>query len=388
MNVILAAFFGVLALSIGLYSLSIRQGASAWWTLAGLIALLVVVATLAGHSWTGVILLNVAELLAVALVWLRGTPEAASAARKYLWCIVPAIACTLLGLAIVGSGAELPSPALQKLAVGLLVVGFALKLGLVPFYFWLPDVAAHASTMSAAVVIALVDIATFAELAELRLTAPWIFDQFAALWMVVAILSLVGGAVLALAQRELKRMLAFSSIHDLGLLLLGVVAGGVGLPGAWIGALNHALCKVILFGAVGVAEQQIGRAVTLDTRGLAARAPLAAAAFVIAAFGLMGVPPGFGFAGYWRLYAAGAQFGGPLLLTILISVAALDLLCYARAIHRTWFGATEAALDLPRPAYLAGGVLVSLALTEVLLGLWPNVLTGFISTNGQVALAR
>jgi formate hydrogenlyase subunit 3/multisubunit Na+/H+ antiporter MnhD subunit len=242
--------------------------------------------------------------------------------------------------------------------------------------------------MSAVVVISLIDIATFAELAGLREVAPWIFSDYGAVWAAMAVLSLVAGALLALAQREIKRMLAFSSIHDLGLLLLGVIAGGPGLAGAWIGALNHALCKVVLFGAVGVAEQRIGRTVTLDTRGLATGAPLAAAAFVVGAFGMIGVPPGFGFTGYWRLYAAGAQYGGPLLLSVLIAVAAIDLLCYARAIHRTWFGAADVALDSGRPAHLAGGVLVSLAVAEVLLGLWPNLLTGFISTLSQVALVR
>ncbi|HTO46086.1 MAG TPA: proton-conducting transporter membrane subunit [Burkholderiales bacterium] len=378
-ELILPGCFAALALAIGLYSISVRQGAAAWWLLAGGIALAVVTASLLGHSWTSTILLDVAELAAVALVRLRGTPEAARAARLYLYSIVPAIACTLAGLAIVGTGGEAPWPILQKLAVCLLVVGFALKLGLVPFYFWLPEVAAKAAPMTAALVISLVDIATFSELAGLREIAPWIFERYAPVWTAIALISMAGGALLALAQSELKRMLAFSSVTDLGLLLLGVVAGGVGLTGAWVGALNHALSKVLLFGAVGIAAQRIGRPVTLDTRGLAKAMPLASAAFVIGAFGLIGVPPGFGFAGYWRLYTAAAQYGGPPLIACLVAVAALDLLCYARAIHRTWYGSAPVTLVSQQPAYLAGGVLTCLAVGEVLLGLWPDVLTGLAS---------
>ena len=380
MELILPGCFAALVLAIGLYSISVRQGAAAWWLFAGAIALLVVAASLFGHSWTATILLDIAELAAVALVRLRGTPEAARAARLYLYSIVPAIACTLAGLAIVGMHGEAPSAFPQKVAVCLLVVGFGLKLGLIPFYFWLPEVAASAAPMSAALVIALVDIATFSELAHLREIAPWVFERYAPVWTAIALLSLAGGALLALAQSELKRMLAFSSVGDLGLLLLGVVAGGGGLAGAWVGALNHALSKVLLFGAVGIAEQRLGRAVTLETRGLAKVMPLASAAFVIGAFGFLGVPPGFGFAGYWRLYGAAAQYGGPLLVACLVAVAALDLLCYARAIHRTWYGSAPVTLVSQQPAYLAGGVLTCLAVVEVLLGLWPNVLTGLAST--------
>jgi len=259
--------------------------------------------------------------------------------------------------------------------VCLLLLGFALKLGLIPFYLWLPAVAAAAAPMTTALIVSIVDIATFAELAELRRAAPWVFNDHAAIWMAIALLSMVGGALLALAQGELKRMLAFSTIADLGLLLTGLVAGGpVGLAGAQIGALNHALSKVILFGAVGLAERQIGQTVTLDTRGLAARLPLAGAAFVTGALGFIGVPPGFGFVGYWRLYVSGAQYGGPALIAALFLVAALDLLCYARAIHRVWLGPAQVAVS-GTPAPLAQATLTVLAVGAVLLGLYPGVFT-------------
>jgi len=85
------------------------------------------------------------------------------------------------------------------------------------------------------------------------------------------------GALLALAQSNLKRMLAFSTIDDMGYLLLGVVIGStLGISGALIGALSHALFKLILFGAVGIAESALGRSVTLDMRGLAAKFPVRA----------------------------------------------------------------------------------------------------------------
>ena len=386
MDLILAAFFAVLALGIGLYAVSVPQR-RVWWALAAAIVVLVIGSKLIGASRTGSIFLDLAELAAVALVWSHGTPEAAAAGRKYLYSIVPAIACTLIAGALIGTAAEAPGPAVQKLVVCLLIVGFALKLGLIPFYFWLPAVASAAAPMTTVLIVSIVDIATFGELAALREASPWIFGEYAPVWMVVALLSMFGGALLALAQTELKRMLAFSTIDDLGFLLLGLIVGGpAGIAGAWIGALNHALSKVILFGAVGFAERQIGRTVTLDTSGLAARVPLAGAAFIIGALVFIGVPPGFGFVGYWRIYIAATQFGGPALIAALMMVAALDLLCYARAIHRTWLGPAQIPVT-GAPAYLAPGVLTVLAVMAVLLGCYPSILTR-AAASGLLAMAQ
>ena len=375
MDLIVVGFFAALGLAIGLYAVSIPQNRATWWQLAAPIFVLVIAGKLVGDSWASTVLLDLAELAAVALVWSQGTPEAVAAGRRYLYSIVPAIACTLIAGALIGTGSAAPGPVLQKIVVSLVLVGFALKLGLIPFYFWLPAVASAAAPMTTALIVSIVDIATFGELAALREASPWIFSQYAPVWMAIALLSMFGGALLALAQTELKRMLAFSTINDMGFLLLGLTIGGpAGLAGASLGALNHALSKVILFGAVGYAERQIGRTVTLDTSGLAARLPLAGAAFIVGALVFIGVPPGFGFVGYWRIYTAATQFGGPALITALLVVAALDLLCYARAIHRTWLGPAQIRVT-GDPVYLAPGVLAFLAVIAVLLGCYPSILT-------------
>src|SRR5271165_3717963 len=387
MDLVVIGFFAALALGIGLYAVSVPQNRAIWWQLAAPIFVLVIAGRLIGDSRASTVLLDLAELAAVALVWSQGTPEAVAAGRKYLYSIVPAIACTLLAGTLIGTNAAASGPALQKIVVCLVIVGFALKLGLIPFYFWLPAVASAAAPMTTALIVSIVDIATFGELAKLREVSPWIFSQYTPVWMVVALLSMFGAALLALAQTELKRMLAFSTINDMGFLLLGLIIGGpAGFAGASLGALNHALSKVILFGAVGFAERQIGRTVTLDTSGLAARLPLAGAAFIIGALVFIGVPPGFGFVAYWRIYIAATQFGGPTLITALLVVAALDLLCYARAIHRTWLGPAQVPVT-GAPAYLAPGVLACLAVMAVLLGCYPSILTG-AAASGLLAMAQ
>jgi multicomponent Na+:H+ antiporter subunit D len=375
-DLIFVGFFAVLALGIGLYAVSVPQGGPVWWGLATAIVVLVIAGELTGNSLVRTILLDFAELAGVALVWSQATAQAAVAARVYLYSILPAIACSLIAFALMAAGGgNRPGPALESLVVCLVIVGFALKLGLIPFYFWVPAVAAAAAPMTTALIVSVVDIATFAELAAMRQISPWIFTEHASVWMVVALVSMFGGALLALAQTELKRMLAFSTIADLGFLLVGLIAGGsLGVSGAGIGALSHALSKVILFGAVGLAEARIGRTVTLDTSGLCARLPMAGAAFIVGALSFIGVPPGFGFGGYWRIYIAASQFGGGAMIAALLAAAALDLLCYARAIHRTWLGPAQIPLT-GAPTYLAPGVLTLLAVAAILLGCYPSVLT-------------
>lgn len=369
MHLILLACFVLLAFGIALYAMSVPQGGATWWAFAATTVFLVLAGMVTESGWFSTILLDLAELTAVALVW--SCPAATQATRRYLGSITPAIACTLLAFALANS----TSAAMQHFVVALLIIGFALKLGLIPFWFWLPAVAASAPPMTTALIISVVDIASFAELSTIRQLSPWVFLDHAPVWLVIALLSMFGGALLALAQTGLKRMLAFSTIADLGFLLLGLIIGTpMALAGASLGMLSHAVSKVVLFGAVGLAEHRIGRTVTLDTSGLAAQLPLAGAAFIVAALGFIGVPPGFGFAAYWRIYVAATMFGGPVLLAALLLVAALDLLCYARAIHRTWLGPAQLAVS-GQSTWLAPGVLAAFAVLIIVSGAAPGLLT-------------
>ncbi|CBS90947.1 proton-conducting transporter transmembrane domain-containing protein [Azospirillum lipoferum] len=375
MNTVLIPLFAGIALGVGLYARAIPQGGRSWWCFAAATVALAVAARLAGHSWLATLLSGAAELVAVGMVWSKGTPEAVAAARKYLTAVVLAFIATTTALALTGLGTVQPAAPFDKLAVALLTIGFALKLGLVPVYFWLPAVARASSAMTTALIIAVVDVGSFCELLALRDTAPWMFEAYSTLWVVLAMVSLLGAALLALAQTELKPMLAFSSIDDMGYLLLGLTAGGAdGLAGAWLGIFGHALGKIVLFGAVGAAEWHLGRPVTLETRGLSSVLPVASASFMLGALGFIGIPPTIGFVGHWRLYLAGLELGGPMLVAALYAASAMGLLCYIRAIHRVWLGplgVADSGRALPR---MAAAVLLVFAIAPVAFGLVPNLL--------------
>lgn len=370
-NFLFGAVFALLAACIFLYARSIRQGDGRWWALALATSGLALAGTLAGAGLVGTLLIDGAAFAAVALLFVDKNPAARRAARVYLAVVAAAVLALFLGESLIR---EPGAGALQgdQLVVWLLLAGFALKLALAPVYFWLPAVAESAAPMSVALVISVVDIAAFRELVHLRESAPWVFENHMGIWLAVALLSMFGGALLALGQKNIRRMLAFSTIDDMGYLLLGVIAGTpAGLVGALLGALAHAVFKVLLFGAVGVAEDRLGHPLSLDDRGLAARFPWTGAAFIAGALGMVGVPPLLGFAGRWRLYLSGMDLSGVWLGLAMALATILALIYYVRAIHAIWLGPAEKEVRTQPEPRLAAGILIALVAAALLLGLVP-----------------
>jgi multicomponent Na+:H+ antiporter subunit D len=364
--------FLLLFAAVAAFARACPQGDRRWWGLFGLLFGLVNAGMLCPDGWTRRLLLDAGAFVAVAMVWSRRTGEAVRAGRTYLTLLVVSVILLGAGALLLPEGGGPPPHAWGRLVVGLLIVGYGLKLALVPFYVWLPRVAAAAAPMTTVLIVSVVDLTAFGELAHLRAGAPWVFADYRPVWLAMAFASMFGGALLALAQRDLKRMLAFSSIDDMGYLLFGVAAGSeIGLAGALAGAMGHAIAKFLLFGAVGMAEARLGQPLTLESRGQSAACPVAGAAFILGALGILGVPPTFGFIGRWRLYLAGAETGGAPLILLMALATGLALLYYARAIHRVWLGA-GAETGLPREPRLAAIALVVLMIALVALGLFPG----------------
>jgi multicomponent Na+:H+ antiporter subunit D len=370
--------FLILMIGIALYAMAVPQGGRRWWGLTVLLGGLVIAGLAVGEGTSRVVLLDAAAFAAVALVWVQDSARAKAAARTYLILMVIAVAFLGVGLYLVENG-EIPAYPLDKVAAGLLIVGFGLKLALIPFYFWLPNLAEHSKPMTTALVVSVVDIAAFTELVHLRESAAWVFTDYGTLWLALALLSMFGGALAAMAQKNIKRMLAFSTIDDMGYLVLGTLVGSqAGLSGAILAALSHAFFKVILFGSVGIAESQCGHDLTLDDRGMATHYPISSAMFIAGALGMIGVPPLFGFIGRWRLYLAGVESGGVVLALTMALATALALLYYVRAIHRVWLGKAEAGTEWGKEPWLAAVVLVVLVIMMLVVGLFPCWLTGLI----------
>ena len=313
-----------------------------------------------------VALLEGAAAVALLLLW-RASPSA-TARRAYL-------AAVLLSAAGLAGGAVAAARGQETLALALLLPGFAVKLALVPLGFWLPLVAETTPAVVAGLVVAVVDVAAFGELLALRGAEPALFAPGLP-WLAVGVASAVAGALLGMAQRDLKRLLAFSTIQDMGLLLVAlVVAGEHGVAGAAIGAGVHAVGKALLFASVAAPESE--GAALVDARGLAVRHPVAAAGFLVGALSVLGVPPTVGFSAHWRVFSALAA--SPALLAVLSGAAMLSVAVYARAVALFWWGPESGAAPPPARPYhraLHAAAVALLAVALLATGLWPRLLGG------------
>jgi multicomponent K+:H+ antiporter subunit A len=297
--------------------------------LVALTGVLALAAFAAGGELTRLLALEAASLAAFLLLLATGVGR--QVRNVYLLAVVLSAAAIVAGTLLLDGG-----PAAVVLA--LLLGGFAAKLALVPAYLWLPRVAERTPAPLVAVILAVVDAAALAELFTLRHSAAWLF-QPAWPWLALGLLSAVGGAGLALAQLDVKRLLAFSSVTDTGFVVLAVtLAGRFGLSGAVVAAAAGVLAKSLLFAALAGPERE--GPVTLVARGLAVRHPLAAVAFIAGALTALGVPPTIGYAGHWRIYET-AYGGSWVYLALLVIATALSVLAYARVIAVCWWGALE-----------------------------------------------
>jgi multicomponent Na+:H+ antiporter subunit D len=367
---------------IGLLALAaiIPPRQKAWWPMVVVASGLVIAAQIIENTQAKSILIDAAALLAVSLVWIETWEKSKSAWLNYLVMIAAAIVMIETGSALIRGESIDAGLGPNKLAYGLLIAGFCLKLAFMPLYFWLPDVAEQANPLTSIFIISIVDIGAFLELFHLRTEAPYLFEGYITIWMVIAILCMLAGAVLALAQNNVKRMLAFSTIDDMGYLLIGLLAGtDIGLAGTLIAAICHAVFKLCLFGAVAVVEKFENKDLTLTgSHGLAARYPISSTVFILSALGMIGVPPLLGFSGRWRLYLSGYELGGFMLAATMALATGLALLYYVRVIHKVWLG-QPAANAKNREPITVKIVLMIFVIAMLVFGLMPGWITGLLA---------
>lgn len=346
-----------------------------WWVFALAVVAATVLARAFAGSLLGAAIAALGELAALALLLSEDADEARAAARTWSLALLPGLAAVLAGLLLVDFGRIHPAAPTSTLAVGLLMLGFALKLALVPLYFWLAPVARAASAATSILVFGVVDTGVLADLAEVAEAAPWIFGDHLAAWRALAALSLIGAAALALTETNMKAIIAFTAPLDAALTLLALLAPDAETRHAVpLGLTGHALALAALFGAVAVAEAWHGRSLSIaDTRGLAGRQPIASGVFMVGAGALLGLPPSLGFSAHWRVFQAALEVGGPAMAGLVFVAVALLLLTFVRAIHRVWLGPSEdAATGRPAPV-VARAVLVAVAIAVIATGLTPRL---------------
>jgi len=224
------------------------------------------------------------------------------------------------------------------------IVGIAFKFGAVPFHMWLPDVYQGARSPVA------LYIATAPKLAALALTLRILVDGLGGLhevWqgmiMVLAVLSLVIGNVVAIAQTNIKRMLGYSAIGHVGFILLAVFCGtGQGYAAALFYTLTYVVMAAGSFGMVILLSRQGFEAELLsDFKGLNARSPWFAFMMLFFMFGLAGVPPWVGFFAKLNVISAVLDAGFPGLAVLMVLAAVVGAFYYIRVVWLMYFESAE-----------------------------------------------
>jgi NADH-quinone oxidoreductase subunit M len=295
-----------------------------------------------------------------------------------------------------------PYAVLVLLAVG---IGLAVKTPTVPFHTWLPPAHTEApATGSAILAGVLLKMGTygFVRIAMPMLPATW--RQYALVIVIIGVVSVVYGALVALAQTNVKRMIAYTSVNHMGYVVLGVGAAGIlassdaqarelATTGAVTQMVSHGLITGALFLLTGVLYDR-GR--TYDLRaysGLAARTPVFAAAFAVAAFASLGLPGFSGFIAEFQIFTGGLD-AAPVPTAIAITGILITAGLFLLAVQRLFLGplripdapgSPRAFADL-RPSETAA--IVPLLALATLIGVLPRFLLDVIEPAARVLVEQ
>ena len=276
------------------------------------------------------------------------------------------------------------------------LAGFGMKAGFVPLHFWLPPAhAASPSHVSAVMSGILIKMGIYGMLRVVMLAGPppvwWA-------WTVLSLgaLSAVLGVLWALAQHDIKRLLAYHSVENIGIIMIGMGLGALGIAyghpvlailgygAAVLHTVNHALFKALLFMSAGAVYRMTGTRNIEELGGLARRMPVTFAAFLVGSVAIIGVPPLNGFISEWLVYQGLFRAGyssdavriALLVVPMLALVGGLALACFAKATGVMFLGNPRS--DKPLAAREVGVEMLvpqlALAAICVVIGLLPALI--------------
>jgi len=270
-----------------------------------------------------------------------------------------------------GFDAENP---IALVGLGFVVVGFAFKISMVPFHQWTPDVYEGAPSAVTAFMSVTVKIAAFAALIRLLAMAFDPLDEsLEGIFWVLSALTIVVGNIMAIIQDNVKRMLAYSSIGQMGYIMLGIAIGTpLALTGALLHVVNHAVMKGCLFMVVNGVQWRVGVFRVRDFAGMGRRLPWTMAAFTVAALSMIGLPPTAGFLSKYYLALAALESGYIPFLAALVLSSLLGAVYFFRVLEKAYLSpendeTTRERSELPLPMLAP---ILTLAMLVLLLGVF------------------
>jgi multicomponent Na+:H+ antiporter subunit D len=371
-----------------IFSLSQEEKRASYYSLILICAAGMAGVVTTGDFFTMYVFLEVVAVSAFALIAFSGDSEGIEGALKYLFLSAPASLLILLGVALLflNTGGTSFSHLFQTassgggsragvvVALGLFACGFMVKAGLVPFHGWVPDAyqssPAPISALLSGIVTKVAGVYALVRMSMFLHAAPGYASVTRAL-MFFGALSIVVGAVAAMIQRDFKRLLAFSSISQVGYIVL---SAGLGTPMALLGAtfhlFNHATFKATLFLNGAAVERATGTRDMTRLGGLGSRMPWTTWTSVVAFLSTAGIPP---LSGFWSklIIIVALWMGGAKGYAIIALLASILTLGYFLILQRRIFfgkvvpfteGAQEVAAGMLLPVVVLAALMIVIGL--------------------------
>ncbi len=278
-----------------------------------------------------------------------------------------------------GSGNDV----LLLIGMAFLSIGLLFKVGAVPFHAWSPDVYQGAPTPVTAFMAAATKVAAFGAMLRIYYTvfanAQW---SWTPMLSGIAIITMLLGSLVAITQRDVKRMLAYSSIAHAGFLLSGVIAlNKSGLDATIFYLFAYGIATVGAFGVVTLVRDSTGEVTDLNRwKGLGKRSPFAAATFAFFLLAFAGIPLTSGFIGKFSIFSAAYESGAKGVVIIGVLSSAIAVFFYIRVIVLMFFtDATEDGASVVVPSILTRSTIIIAAAITLVLGVYPTPLLNFIA---------
>lgn len=378
LSALLLVTVNLVSFLIALYAVNYMEKYTAKWKFYSLFLLMAAgmngVVT-AGDIFNLFVFFEIASLASYALVAYGIEDEELEASFKYMVMSAVASLFILLAIAVLYSFtstlnmADMANVLSQKnsdyvvpFVSVLLIMGFGLKSALVPFHSWLPD--AHPSApapISAMLSGILIKSLGVYSLCRIFFNVIGVNQMTLSVLMFLGALSMVVGVYLAIAQWDFKRMLAYSSISQVGYIILGIGTGTpLGILGGLFHLFNHALFKSLLFLNSGAVDYATGTRDLRKMGGLSKKMPVTAATSLVGSLSIAGVPP---FSGFWSkllIIVACVQSGHYIYAVVAVLVSVMTLATLMKVQKYAFFGKLNDAWDNVKevPAYMCVSMII------------------------------
>jgi multicomponent Na+:H+ antiporter subunit D len=319
--------------------------------------------TLTGDVFNVFVFLEISSLSSYALISMGRDRRALVAAYQYL--IMGTIGATFLligiGLIYISTGSLNMADLSQRLpdvldhrmvhtAFAFIVIGVALKLALFPLHLWLPNAYTYApSFVTVFLAATATKVAVYVMIRMVYIVFPdgfAIATPFDELFLILGAAGILLTSIYAIYQRDVKRLLAYSSVAQIGYMVLGIgFASTLGLTATLVHLFNHALMKAALFMAVGAIVYRVGSSRLENLNGLGRQMPWTFAAIFIAGLSLIGLPGTAGFISKWYLVLAALEQNAWVLVAIILAGSLLAVVYMWKIVETLYFRAPNTSAE-------------------------------------------